>query len=43
MTVDNILKKLGKSALEQVSKIESPIDKLDTYLRHCKSGCWSKV
>ena len=32
MTVDNILKKLGKSALEQVSKIESPIDKLDTYL-----------
>ena len=31
MTVDNILKKLGKSALEQVSKIESPIDKLDTY------------
>ena len=33
MTVDNILKKLGKSALEQVSEIESPIDKLDTYLR----------
>ena len=32
MTVDNILKKLGRSALEQVSKIESPIDKLDTYL-----------
>ena len=32
MTVDNILKKLGKSALEQVSKIESPIDKVDTYL-----------
>ncbi|MDC3216999.1 TetR/AcrR family transcriptional regulator [Gammaproteobacteria bacterium] len=32
MTVDNILKKLGKSALERVSKIESPIDKLDTYL-----------
>ena len=32
MTVDNILKKLGKSALEQVAKIESPIDKLDTYL-----------
>ena len=32
MTVDNILKKLSKSALEQVSKIESPIDKLDTYL-----------
>ena len=32
MTVDNILKKLGKSALEQVSKIESPIVKLDTYL-----------
>ena len=32
MTVDNILKRLGKSALERVSKIESPIDKLDTYL-----------
>jgi len=32
MTVDNILKELGKSALERVSKIESPIDKLDTYL-----------
>ena len=32
MTVDNILKKLGKSALERVSKIESPMDKLDTYL-----------
>ncbi len=32
MTVDNILKKLGRSALERVSMIESPIDKLDTYL-----------
>ena len=32
MTVDNILKKLGKSTLEQDSKIESPIDKLDTHL-----------
>ena len=32
MTVDYILNILGKRALEQVSKIESPIDKLDTYL-----------
>ena len=33
MTVDNILKKLGKKALERVSSISSPLEKLETYLR----------
>ena len=32
MTVDNILKRLGKKALERVSSISSPIEKLETYL-----------
>ena len=33
MMVDNILKKLGKKALEKVSSISSPIEKLETYLK----------
>ena len=33
MMVDNILKKLGKTALEKVSSISSPIEKLETYLK----------
>ena len=33
MMIDNILKKLGKKALERVSSISSPIEKLETYLK----------
>jgi AcrR family transcriptional regulator len=32
MTVDNILRKLGKNALDEISTIESPINKLQKYL-----------
>ena len=32
MTVDNILRKLGKNALDEISTIKSPINKLQKYL-----------
>jgi AcrR family transcriptional regulator len=32
MTMDNILKRLGKHALDSVSNIQSPIEKLEQYL-----------
>ena len=32
MTMDNILKKLGKYAMDSVSEIDSPIKKLEKYL-----------
>ena len=32
MTMDNILKKLGKFAMDSVSEIDSPIEKLEEYL-----------
>lgn len=32
MTMDNILKKLGKYAMDSVSEIDSPINKLEKYL-----------
>ena len=32
MTMDNILRKLGKHAFDSVSKISSPIDRLEKYL-----------
>ena len=32
MTMDNILRKLGKHAIDSVSKISSPIDRLEKYL-----------
>ena len=32
MTMDNIYKELGKHALDSVSNIQSPIEKLEQYL-----------
>ena len=32
MTMDNILKKLGKFAMDSVSEIHSPVEKLEEYL-----------
>ena len=39
MTMDNILKKLGKFAMDSVSDIDSPIKKLENYLFIVNQAC----
>ena len=42
MTIDRILRKLGKDALDAVANIESPIEKLGKYLEHANQAVGPK-
>ena len=42
MTIDRILRKLGKDALDAVANIESPIEKLGKYLEHVNQAVGPK-
>jgi len=42
MTIDRILRKLGKDALDAIANIESPIEKLGKYLEHANQAVGPK-